>query len=387
MHELNYISTWMLTINEPKHPVLQTYDNDPKRYYSYDNAVSNHRALEVTDLVIVRERELVTGCSVVSNIFQRPGQRHRNVCPICNAPSPSYRKTKKPHWRCAGNHEFDEPARQSRNVTIFQANFEEHYQQLHRPFKWQLLHPYYSNASNHSIRPLNTKGLFDTQEESLLELVAAMKRLPLGYDKYNYQAELDNQSTGVADALAVAEPSEGYDSSPNINSSGWTGANDIPEQASRLVALGPVVLSEIEGWLDYLEKRNDPDPPDGFPPDLLEKLRIMRATLNELIRQAEASNHLDKNKLQQLTELAHICLKPAYASGKLFIAGVPTWGGRMAAGFGALKIIEFVSGVPIPISTEAGAALFASGVGAATLGMSKNRGKSAEDRNDQDANK
>ncbi|WP_345827766.1 HNH endonuclease signature motif containing protein [Erwinia sp. HDF1-3R] len=101
------------------------YDDDYSKNYRYDNDVGNHKNVKVGDLVIITDRDVVLGVSLITELKTSPKVKSRNKCPFpgCDAKKLVPRKKLLPLWRCSNNHKFDKPLILNVNATEFTAEY------------------------------------------------------------------------------------------------------------------------------------------------------------------------------------------------------------------------------------------------------------------------
>lgn len=99
------------------------YEDDPTRVYRYDSNVANSRQLARGDLVVIRDREHLTGIARIAEIREAPGRKTLLRCPACQTVDLKARKTMRPLYRCDKGHEFDEPLEDAIDVVSFEAHY------------------------------------------------------------------------------------------------------------------------------------------------------------------------------------------------------------------------------------------------------------------------
>ena len=101
------------------------YDDEPSATYRWDSTVPHHRDLAVGDVVILWDKQVSLGASVITRIDR--GQREKEVyrCPACGRAGIKARTTMSPRYhcyKCSAN--FDEPTVLTVDVTTYVADYE-----------------------------------------------------------------------------------------------------------------------------------------------------------------------------------------------------------------------------------------------------------------------
>jgi len=359
-------SAWtLLIVSSQRYSGNDGYENVPPERYVFDNFVQNHKAIGADDIVIIREDDDITGVSIVERKEEQDDFKPLKSCPECGSRKIRERTKTSPKWACENKHFFAEPNVDHRPVKKYTVYYKGSFQRLGSPIAWQLLNPYFSNTSTQqSIRKINLPTLLRSKDNSLQDLVSAI-RLILGSRQHvmDLGGEVD---TGFAeDQNEYGEPA--------IAASSWTGQRSAQEVAKNLTVLGPAALEQLAAWVHYYEhERNDPEPPEGMPEDLLEQLKALHDELGELIRLGTVKPEaITVQRLHKLAETARHVLRPTIEHGQLVITGVGLYGARLLGGLGCLQALEFITGNTIEINTGPGATLFTAGVAAATLSAVK----------------
>jgi hypothetical protein len=121
-------NTWRFLVfgHERQHAGNTPYDDDPQRYYSYDNFVANSRRVAPGDLVLLCSPDACVGVARIATIEAQPGTKVFLRCPVCaqgglkrlTGPSPGF-FCQNPQQR----HVFRTPVRTERPCTRFRAHF------------------------------------------------------------------------------------------------------------------------------------------------------------------------------------------------------------------------------------------------------------------------
>jgi len=155
------MKTWMLTITgRQSYWGNDSYQNDPKRRYSYDSHVQNHKSMSEGDLVIIREGDKLTGISIIQEIEKSTGTKNLNICPVCELQGVRFRKTLSPAWICDQGHQFREPKKKTKNIVNYFASYNHYYVELTPKVDWRSLATCFKNKSTTSIRELSLEQLF-----------------------------------------------------------------------------------------------------------------------------------------------------------------------------------------------------------------------------------
>lgn len=84
------------------------YDDDLTRHYSYDSDVPNHKNVQAGDFVLVRDRNVLLGSAIVTDIRVRPAIKKVLACPRCGASNTKLTKySNEEKWRCDGRCQKD----------------------------------------------------------------------------------------------------------------------------------------------------------------------------------------------------------------------------------------------------------------------------------------
>ncbi|MCJ9430730.1 hypothetical protein [Kordiimonas marina] len=360
----------LLIVSSQRYSGNDGYENVPSERYVFDNFVQNHKAISADDIVVIREDDDISGVSIVDRKEEQDDFKPLKSCPECGSRKIRDRKKASPKWACENKHFFAEPHVDHRPVKKYTVYYKSNFQKLDNPVAWQLLNPYFSNTSTQqSIRKINLSALLQSKDDKLRGLVSAIRII---LDNRQHVMDL-----GEDGDLSFAEDQDEY-GVPTIAASSWTGQRSVQEVAKKLTVLGPAALEQLAAWVHYYEhERNDPNPPDGMPENLLEQLKALHNELGELINLGQVRPEaITAKRLQSFTETAKEALRPTIKHGQLMIAGVSLYGVRMLGGLACLQIMESITGNTIEINSGPGATLFAAGVAAATINVTKKEKKS-----------
>ena len=76
------------------------YTDSPESNYCWDDTVPNCTALKAGDVLVLWDKEILLGCSVIEEIHVEPGVKTVRRCPLCGSASLKPRKTMLPRYRC-----------------------------------------------------------------------------------------------------------------------------------------------------------------------------------------------------------------------------------------------------------------------------------------------
>jgi hypothetical protein len=127
--------------------------------YAWDSKVPNAAAPEVGDFIVLRNKFVSLGASVIERIDDEPGEKVLYSCPRpdCHNPAIQKRSTRSPRYRCPKCFEvFDEPRTRVVQVTHYVAHYPAAYVGMFGDFTRADLKPLcLSPGSQHSIRELD----------------------------------------------------------------------------------------------------------------------------------------------------------------------------------------------------------------------------------------
>ena len=99
------------------------YADIPGQVYRFDSFVPNARHVSSGDAVVFRDRSGAVGFAIVDTVTSAPGVKEILRCPVCGAAQIKERTTIQPRYRCRCKQEFDEPKKESRGCTKYEARF------------------------------------------------------------------------------------------------------------------------------------------------------------------------------------------------------------------------------------------------------------------------
>ncbi|TWP45828.1 HNH endonuclease [Lentzea tibetensis] len=111
--------------NDREHGGNDGYDDDPKAHYSWDNTVPNHALPKPGDVIVMWNKEILLGASVIEHIDrgQEPKELHR--CPRCGKAGIKPRAKKLPRYKCYKcEHLFDEAVTRTEEVDTYRTRHE-----------------------------------------------------------------------------------------------------------------------------------------------------------------------------------------------------------------------------------------------------------------------
>ena len=366
-------------VEEPHYGGNEGYRNEPRSSYRYDSLVQNHKAVQVGDLAFIRVGLTLIGVARIECIEREQGVKPLRRCPICETLKIHARKRKHPTWLCEEGHEFDDPLVSERDVTKYSAVYGRQYEGIRNMLQWDVLKPYFVGNSAHSIREVDAKAFFANAQKPLSEYRERLAKLGgaeletyLGFKiaKMPSKAAQEDSAFRPENGISPTRATTSKTVAGEIHSSNWTGDRTVIERVKCLTEIGPPALAALADWLHYIEyERNDPDVPDGMPSDIIQQLKQLHTEIGELIACASYTpEEITSQKLRAAGLYARKLLKPHIRDGRLFMANFGVYGARIAGGLFALKAVELMTGVYIPIDTGSGATVFAAGVAASTLG-------------------
>lgn len=360
------MQVWLITIKTKKaYSGNVGYADKIDQYYQFDNLVQNSKRISVNDTVVIRQDAEIIGVSVIEDKKQTRAKKILFSCPKCNTTKIRKRKTEVPTWACSNSHFFDTPTERQVSVDCFVISYGANFQLLQLTVPWKLLTPFFTNTATQSIRPINRTTLINTEKFELAEIASRVEYFA-DYTNPQYTPSTNNQSLSE-----VGEEERIYEH--EVKSSSWTGIRSQEEVATSVCTFGPQAIQSIQDWLHYIEfERNDPNPPEGFPDDLLEQLKALHDDLGMLLTLAsENPRKLDSSFLAKIADHAKNLLAPTISNSQLLISGACLSGARMTGGLAGLKALEVILDTQIPITTGPGATIFAAGVAASTFSTKK----------------
>jgi ribosomal protein L37AE/L43A len=98
------------------------YDDVPSSHYSWDSTVPNHAALKDGHAIVLWDKEVLLGCSIIERIDTATAIKHVHKCPYCALSGIKARSTKRPWYKCYKcKGEFDDPTSGPVEVTTFRS--------------------------------------------------------------------------------------------------------------------------------------------------------------------------------------------------------------------------------------------------------------------------
>lgn len=96
------------------------YVDEPAATYSWDDTVPNHAALSVGDAIVLWDKRMLIGASVIERIEENDAIKTVYRCPSCGGSHIKRRKTLDPPWRCFRcSSNFADPAAEARTVHTY----------------------------------------------------------------------------------------------------------------------------------------------------------------------------------------------------------------------------------------------------------------------------
>jgi len=143
------------------------YADQPSTSYRWDNTVPNHASVAPGDALVVWDKHVLVGVSVIDGIAVESGEKVRYSCPSCHRSNIKRRKSKSPLYRCHGcNYEFDVAREHSETVTTYTSDHGAHWIDLPGVLTGaELRQLCVSPKSQLSIRPLTFGNFVKAVEE------------------------------------------------------------------------------------------------------------------------------------------------------------------------------------------------------------------------------
>lgn len=115
----------MLTSDDRQHGGNEGYDDLPSSRYVWDKTVANHAGPAERDLVLLWDKKLLLGLSVIEGIETEHRDKVRYRCPACDKTKIKERRSTRPKFRCHEcKAEFDEPRQELlRDVLTYTATY------------------------------------------------------------------------------------------------------------------------------------------------------------------------------------------------------------------------------------------------------------------------
>jgi ribosomal protein L37AE/L43A len=133
------------------------YDDDPASHYSWDSTVPHSVDLAVGDRIVLWDKQVLLGASVIERISSHDAVKSVHRCPNCHKASIKERRVRKTGFKCfeCGT-EFDLPETYQVEVTTYRSGHEAAWTDLlGRLTGAELREVCYSPKSQHSLRPLD----------------------------------------------------------------------------------------------------------------------------------------------------------------------------------------------------------------------------------------
>jgi len=130
---------------------IDSYEDNLKEYYNYDNFVANSQQINAGDNVILIDKEKILGFANIGYINNLQSTKTIRRCPQCSSTTIDTRKTKTPVFRCNKGHEFEEPIEEIKVITKYRANFSTFVPIASLDGNLKQLRPYYTNGYNQNM--------------------------------------------------------------------------------------------------------------------------------------------------------------------------------------------------------------------------------------------
>ncbi|WP_158852363.1 HNH endonuclease [Saccharothrix deserti] len=103
------------------------YDDAPAAHYSWDSSVLNHQLPQAGDVIVLWNKKVLLGASVIEKIVVGEEDKAFHRCPYCGRATIELRKTAKPPYRCTkctGTFEVAEVVTIRKDVTTYRSHHE-----------------------------------------------------------------------------------------------------------------------------------------------------------------------------------------------------------------------------------------------------------------------
>jgi DNA-directed RNA polymerase subunit RPC12/RpoP len=99
------------------------YSDNPSVHYLWDDTVPNHGKVRAGDAIILWDKNLLLGVSVIEHIDVAQSTKRLYKCPECGLAGIKARKIRSPGYKCYKcKSEFDEASVSTRSVTIYRSH-------------------------------------------------------------------------------------------------------------------------------------------------------------------------------------------------------------------------------------------------------------------------
>ncbi|MCA9058976.1 MAG: hypothetical protein KDA85_10770, partial [Planctomycetaceae bacterium] len=123
MEKIRQSWTFLAIEGRRQHGGNTGYEDTPASVYRYDSGIPNSSNVKPGDLVFVRDQDELLGVALVDRIAFSPGTKELLKCPVCGRSGFRERRNMSPVYRCFWGHTFDEPDREIREVTRYEAQY------------------------------------------------------------------------------------------------------------------------------------------------------------------------------------------------------------------------------------------------------------------------
>lgn len=190
------MTAWLAIVagDNRQHGGNEGYDDEARSYYSWDTSVGNYRQVKIGDQIVLWDKEVLLGASVIEEIEQTPAVSKRfYACPTCGGKI-KFRVTLSPRWRCqetACGAEFTDEERKTwtKEVDTFRSS--------HAP-AWVDLSGLISGAE---LRAMATPGQQSIRELDWSKFVAAVEKKRPGSPLAALNASVQRIAGGHREAL------------------------------------------------------------------------------------------------------------------------------------------------------------------------------------------
>jgi len=116
------ITAWLMLAagNDREHGGNDGYDDNPKEHYSWDDTVPNHALPQPGHIIVLWNKEILLGASVIEQVDRGRQQKELHRCPKCGKAGIKPRATLLPRYKCYKcEHLFDEAVTRIEEVETY----------------------------------------------------------------------------------------------------------------------------------------------------------------------------------------------------------------------------------------------------------------------------
>ena len=159
---------WLVIVagDDRQHGGNDGYDDEPSGHYSWDSTVANATSLEPGDRIVLWNKKMLLGASIIEQIATGRGRKPLYKCPVCGKADLKARKKKKPIYRCGCESEFDEPEIELCEVVTYRSRHDAGWVDLYGKLDGPTLRRLCTSPkSQQSMRPLRWDAFITALEE------------------------------------------------------------------------------------------------------------------------------------------------------------------------------------------------------------------------------